>query len=168
MEILLIRHAHAGERLDGGRDRYRTLTSMGHEQAHAIANALADRTIGSVLASPATRCVQTVEPTATNQGLEVEELEEFWEGSRIDDVMAVLDRIAAAGKQLADSSEGPVRSVVICSHGDIIPEVIERLAHSGVEIQGRGCERASTWVLSHDGRGWKRARYFNRQESTLP
>lgn len=168
MEILLIRHAHAGERLFGGRDRYRTLTSMGHEQAQAIANALAGRTIRSVLASPATRCVQTVEPTATTQGLVVEELEEFWEGSSIDDVMALLDRIAAKGTQLAESADEPTPSVVICSHGDIIPEVIERLAHSGIEIQGRGCERASTWVLNHDGRGWKNARYLNRKESTLP
>jgi len=133
MEILLIRHAHAGERLPGGRDRYRTLSPKGHDQAQAIAQALADRPIDTFMASPATRCVQTLEPSAATKGLELQEREEFWEGSSLDDVMALLNSLVETAYSNATTDDSPP-AAVICSHGDIIPEVVERLSRAGVEI----------------------------------
>lgn len=167
MEILLIRHAHAGERQPGGSDRYRALSPEGFDQAQAMAQAMADRPVRSFLASPATRCVQTIEPSALSKAMEVEEREEFWEGSNIDDVMVLLDNLVRAAFNEAATTDAEPAAIVVCSHGDIIPEVVERLSHAGVEITGRGCERASTWILTHDGDDWQGARYLSRKESAI-
>ena len=108
-----------------------------------------------VLSSPATRCWQTVSPLAKAAGVEVEEVDELWEGSSLDDVFALFDGLAV-----------PV--VAACSHGDIIPEVVDALHRSGVPVTGRGCEKGSIWVLDHDGRQWTAATYVAKANGQLP
>ena len=111
---------------------------------------LADRPITRVLSSPATRCTQTVEPLARGLGLEVEEAAALAEGSSWDEVVELLAR----------DQDG---EVVACSHGDVIPELIDGLAAQGVAVSGRGCEKGSIWVLEGDGRQWLRARYVSKK-----
>ena len=42
---------------------------------------------------------------------------------------------------------------VLCSHGDLIPEVLDPLLREGmVIIGGRGCEKGSIWSLDARGR----------------
>lgn len=155
MRLFLIRHAQAGDRTAGSRDKYRPLTPKGHRRAEELAELLAGHGVARVVSSPATRCVQTVAPLAAAAGLEVEEVPELWEGSSLDDVFTLFDGLGA-----------PV--VVACSHGDIIPEVIDALNRSGVPVTGRGCEKGSIWVLDHDGRGWSAAAYVPRSQTQLP
>ena len=127
-------------------DRYRTLSPDGHARAEQLVTLLSDQPITRVMASPATRCQQTLQPLATATGCELLEIEALWEGSLIDDALAAL----------AVDVDG---AVVACSHGDIIPGLIDRLGEMNVPITGRGCELGSIWVLDYvDGR-WERATY---------
>ncbi len=155
MRLFLIRHAQAGDRTASQRDRYRPLTPKGHRRAEELAAILGDQSVARVLSSPATRCWQTVAPLAKATGLEVEEVDELWEGSSLDDVFALFDGLAV-----------PVAAA--CSHGDIIPEVIDALHRSGVPVTGRGCEKGSIWVLDHDGRQWTAATYVSKSNAQLP
>jgi len=155
MRLFLIRHAHAGDRTASSRDRFRPLTPKGHRRAEELATILEGQGVVRVLSSPATRCSQTVAPLAKAVGVEVEEVVELWEGASLDDVFALFDGLAA-----------PV--VAACSHGDIIPEVVDALNRSGVPVTGRGCEKGSIWVLDHDGRQWTAATYVPKSHSQLP
>ena len=152
MDLYLIRHAHAGDRLVGHHDRYRHLSGRGHTRAKELANFLADAQISRIISSPATRCVQTVEPLAAALGLEVEENEGLWEDSLRDDALEVLVSAATEG-------------IAVCTHGNIIPEVVELLADTGTKIKGRGCEKGSIWVLTWDKKRFKKARYLSRKDS---
>lgn len=152
MDLYFIRHAHAGDRLAEHHDRYRHLSDRGHARAKEIANFLADANITRVISSPATRCVQTVEPLAKSLGLEVEEHDGLWEDSLRDDALAVLNKVGSEG-------------VAICTHGNIIPEVLELLADNGTKIKGRGCEKGSIWVLTWEKKRFKKARYLARKDS---
>lgn len=149
MDVFLIRHAHAGSRQSGHRDKYRQLSEKGHTRAEAIAELLRSASIGRVLSSTATRCVQTVEPLAAAKGLTITETEALWEGAPIDEALALLERHAAEG-------------LVACSHGDIIPALIDWLGANGTKVSGHGCEKGSIWVLSFSGKRWTGARKINK------
>ena len=157
MRLFLVRHAQAGDRTSDQRDRYRPLTDEGDQQADQLASLLGDQGITRILTSPATRCIQTVAPLGRALGLEPEEDEELWEGTA---APAVLARLEAAG-----SAAG---ALVACSHGDVIPEVVEAVAGAGAVVSGRGCAKGSIWMLEHDGSAWVRATYHDRSVSTLP
>lgn len=146
MAVYLIRHAMAGARTPGPRDMYRQLTPDGHAQAAGLVAELEEAEVTKVLSSPATRCAQTVMPLAAERGLEIDEQPDLWEGSRIDHVLSLLESNADNG-------------AIVCTHGDIIPAVVEMLAEQGVEVRGRGCETASTWILEHNGQRWTSARH---------
>ena len=90
MNVYLIRHAQAGDRGHGPRDKYRPLSDKGQRRAAELATMLGDAPISRIVSSPATRCTQTVQPLADALGLEVVEHDDLWEGSSIDDVLAVL------------------------------------------------------------------------------
>lgn len=155
MKIFLIRHANAGQRTADPHDLYRPLVEEGHERARSLADLLADAGITSVLSSPATRCVQTVEPLAAVLNLTVREHPDLWEGSAISHVLALLGH----------HRDG---ALAVCSHGDIIPEVIEAVGAAGATIQGRGCEKGSVWILDYGQDGCTGARYLDRSQQKLP
>jgi 8-oxo-dGTP diphosphatase len=155
MRVLLIRHAQAGDRRPGGRDLYRPLVETGRRRAEDLRALLADRPITAVLSSPATRCLQTVEPLARTLGLEIGEEPGLYEGSDAALALALLER--------DDDGE-----LVVCSHGDVIPEVVELVAAAGAEVRGRGCEKGSIWLLERGGGRWTRATYFSRSRIDLP
>ncbi len=147
MKVFLVRHAHAGARAADGRDLYRPLTRKGRDRARDLAHVLLPEGPTRVLSSPATRCVQTVEPLAAAASVVVDEQPDLWEGSSPAHVLALVGHL-------------PDEVVVACSHGDVIPSVIDHLAHQGAEVRGRGCEKGSIWRLDrHDGR-WAAARYL--------
>ena len=137
--VLVVRHAHAGER-DGwrGDDRLRPLSTVGRQQAEAIATQLAPWHVTRIVSSPLVRCVQTVEPLATALGLEVVEDERLAEGAAPEDTATLL-RASASG-------------TVLCSHGDVIGDLVERLAdHRLVDRRDARWAKGSTWVVQLDG-----------------
>jgi len=149
MRLYLIRHAQAGSRLAGSRDLYRPLSVDGHTRAEELADLLGGEPIERILASPATRCVQTVEPLANRLELDVIEHPDLWEGSPVSHVRALIDQ------------QRDQRAAALCSHGDVIPEVIDALGQAGTVITGRGCEKGSVWELEHDGVAWVSARHLD-------
>src|SRR6478609_9257393 len=115
MAQYLVRHAKAGSRNGWiGPDEARPLTRAGREQAEAIMRALAERPVPRALSSPYRRCVETLQPLAAKLGLPVEMVEVLAEGVSA----AVVVEFMTA---LPDDS-------VLCSHGDVIPAVIDVLA----------------------------------------
>lgn len=154
MDAYLIRHAQAGGPQGGSRDLYRQLTDAGHERAAQLVNVLAEVEFTRILSSPATRCAQTVAPLGQARRLEVEDHPDLFEGTHPDHVLALLEQHVSDG-------------LVVCSHGDVIPTVVETLGARQVPIAGRGCEKGSIWVLSHDGREWTGARHVNASALSL-
>jgi phosphohistidine phosphatase SixA len=73
--ILLVRHAHAGEkhRWDGP-DSLRPLSATGQAEAAGLVVRLEDYPVGRVLSSPTVRCQETVRPLAGDRHLDVEPL----------------------------------------------------------------------------------------------
>jgi 8-oxo-dGTP diphosphatase len=143
--LYLVRHAKAGSRGDWpGPDRERPLTRKGHEQAAGIARLLANEPITDVLSSPYVRCLQSVEPLADKLGLKV----------RLEPALAEAASTEAALKLLRALVDGG-ETAVLCSHGDVIPALIDTLVEvDGLAIPpGAQCAKGSTWVLEPDNRG---------------
>jgi phosphohistidine phosphatase SixA len=154
MYVYLIRHAHAGSRVDGTRDLYRPLSDKGQLRAGELASMLAGKPITRILSSPATRCTQTVGPLAAATGIEVEEFRELWEGSGIDDVLLLMEQHTTG-------------DLVVCSHGDIIPELIDWLGNSGTEVRGHGCEKGSVWILERVKNDWVSAHRVKKKATSI-
>jgi 8-oxo-dGTP diphosphatase len=141
MPLLLVRHAKAGNRQDwAGDDRLRPLSAAGSRQADELARHLAPYRPSRVLSSPYVRCRGTVAPLAEKVGVAVEDVPELAEGHSRE--AAALMRRLAADLEAGDA-------VVLCSHGDVIPEVLDHFAvQDGLDL-GRAprCAKGSTWVL---------------------
>ncbi len=143
MAIYVVRHAKAGDRQKwDGPDDLRPLSKKGQKQAHRLVDLLTERPVTRVVSSPSRRCVETVEPLAVQRGLKVEESEALREG---------VDGATVVG--LARSLAG--ESAVLCTHGDVIPVLLETLAQrDGLPLgDGYRCAKGSTWVLHPGGDG---------------
>ena len=135
--LFLIRHAVAGVRnnFDPSDDR-RELDDVGRGQAEAIATEWSHDDVEAIYASPAVRCVQTVEPLAKHLGLAVQIAPELFEG-------------ASASRSIEFARSFTGRCVVLCSHGDVIPDVLRNLEVGGTRLEGRGCAKGSIWSLDN-------------------
>lgn len=143
MHLYLVRHAKAGSRHQfDGPDHLRPLSKKGRQQADGLVRILADRRVERVLSSPYVRCVETVQPLADKLGLTVEPADALAEGARTRDAMALVRSLAGT-------------DWVACSHGDVIPKILESLAHDdGLPLpQDYPCAKGSTWdVIGNNGR----------------
>ncbi len=140
--VHLIRHAAAGDRSRwSGDDHDRPLTKKGLLQASAIAGALEPRLASSVLSSPSVRCMETARPLAERLGLAVNTAAFLQEGSE--------------GQEFFDFVKSkPREEIVMVSHGDVIPAIIDRLRRRGVPLASRSTEgpldrkKGSNWMLT--------------------
>lgn len=140
--LFLLRHATAGNRAKwNGMDALRPITKKGMRQTTAITDYLMSKEIERVYSSPYTRCVQTVEPLAEAIGSKVIEHDALAEGPDID-----------AAYDLADQLVG--YNAVLCTHGDVIPAVINRMMWAGLTLHSRFyCSKGSIWEVGlEDGR----------------
>ena len=116
MAVLLVRHAEAGDRDRWeGPDEERPVSAEGRQQAEALTGTLAAYEITRVLSSPYLRCMQTVEPLAAARGIPVEpsdDLAEGWGSVALERVRSLL--------------EGDAHTV-LCTHGDVVEEVLDGL-----------------------------------------
>ena len=137
--IYLVRHAKAGERrVWEGDDEERPLSKDGWKQSEAIAKRLAAKGATSLHPSPYVRCMQTLEPLAKRLGVAVEADRRRFEGGPFEPVLDMLGEV--------ETGAG------LCSHGDIIPEVIQALARRGMEVQTKAdWRKGSIWVLKRKG-----------------
>jgi 8-oxo-dGTP diphosphatase len=147
MDVFVVRHAKAGSRRRfEGDDRVRPLSRNGRAQAKAITQLLAHCDIARVLTSPYTRCIETVAPLAKKLGLEVELDECLAEGA---DWSRSLDLVEHATAPLA-----------LCSHGDVIGDLMHHLDQRGVPLDDDRIEKGSTWVLQVEEGEVVKARYL--------
>ncbi|HEX8805187.1 MAG TPA: phosphoglycerate mutase family protein [Acidimicrobiales bacterium] len=153
MRLDVVRHAHAGSRSAwDGIDAHRPLSKKGRRQAEAIADRLAAdpaTTIHRLVSSPSLRCVQTLEPLADRLGLAVEGDSRLLEGTRAADALALARELAAGDGD-----------AVVCSHGDVIPEILRALRAAGTRVDDPFVwPKGSTWRLTGDHRHWATASY---------
>jgi len=146
--IFLFRHAAAGNRSKWtGDDTKRPISKKGRKQAKSLAESLAKRGIERIVTSPYARCVESVEPLAKLIGAKVEVDNALAEGPDID-----------AAYDLVDSLIG--YNAVLCSHGDVIPAVINRLMWAGLTLDSRFyCSKGSIWEVGVESGRFTRGRY---------
>jgi 8-oxo-dGTP diphosphatase len=149
MKLHVVRHAAAGHRHQwDGPDPDRPLTGKGRHQAAGLAGLLAGAGIARLVSSPYVRCVQTLEPLAAELGLPVETDRRLAEGAGGEAALDLAAELAADG------------DAVLCSHGDVIPEMLHRLRCDGTRFKEPVTwPKGSTWVLTGDGDHWTKARY---------
>lgn len=148
IHIHLVRHGTAGRRTEAPNDIERPLDANGQRQADAIAEALAGCGAETVVSSPATRCRQTIAPLAKGLGVPVEINGTLWEAQDPRATLALVRRFAGAGSP-----------AVICSHGAIIPPVLQALAEGGVGIDDTAAAKGSVWTFTAAAGAITSARY---------
>jgi 8-oxo-dGTP diphosphatase len=138
MTVYLVRHASAGVRDDRDpADQDRPLDQTGQLQAEKLADWLRHEPITRIVSSPFERCRETVERLAKHLDLEVVVDERLAEGTEVEDSWELLSSLAG-------------RTVVLCSHGDVIPDLVRRAQVRGMHVPGKsGCAKGSVWSLQH-------------------
>lgn len=139
--MYLVRHARATERDGWTRpDRLRPLSPAGDDQAVALVRTLRAARIEHLVSSPAVRCVETFRPFARRAGLRIRRDPALREGAAVARTLRLLGRV-------------PGRTA-LCSHGDVIEKVLERLRADGVRLEGGlRLPKACIWVLGLDETG---------------
>lgn len=151
MTLLIVRHAHAGQRRAwDGDDRLRPLSERGEKQAEALVAPLASHQPTRILSSPAVRCRQTVAPLGAEVDASVVDDDRLFEGAGRSEIASLLDATAGAD------------TTVFCSHGDVIPALLHELVERGMTHDHRLVwQKASAWVIEHSPeRGWAGATYL--------
>jgi len=138
--VYLVRHAHAGSKSEwDGPDLARPLSAIGRRQAAGLVVRLRHYPVHRILCSPADRCRQTVEPLARHRGVAVE-------------ATSVLGVDATADGVLELLADPAIRHAVLCTHGELIGQVFDKLLAGGLDVPGRPrWPKGSTWVLARDG-----------------
>lgn len=150
--VLLVRHARAGEKENwDGDDALRPLDPVGAEQARLLIEILLPFGPKEVLSSPALRCRQTVEPLAEALGTAVISEDRL--------------REEQAGEAFGLAAELGLRqgaAALLCTHGDVIPAVLRRVAaehHVALPPVLRSA-KGGTWVLRAERGRFVGARYI--------
>lgn len=149
MPLLLIRHAHAGTRKEWkGEDTLRPLSERGQRQARRLVRTVEGWGVQRILSSPYTRCHETVVPLAKAFGLKIEDSDALAEGHGSDALELV--------RQLAHEK------VALCTHGDVIPDVLVPLADEDrLDLGPRPRQaKGSVWVLESTGHLFTKATYL--------
>ena len=109
---------------------------------------LRDAGIERILTSPYDRCVQTVEPLAALTGAKIEVYEDLAEESDIDAAYVRVDSLVGS-------------NAVVCSHGDVIPALINRMMWAGLSLSSRFyCSKGSIWEVEVDNGKFTTAHYI--------
>ena len=151
MTVYLVRHADAKSRSNWHTDdRLRPLTKKGERQAAGLVDQLHEADVRRVLSSQAVRCIDTVMPLATKHSVDVQPIEALFEAQPT----------KAALRALLDAADGK-GDTVVCTHGDLVPELLRALGKQGVKLlDDLRFAKGSTWVLAGHGRELTEGRYL--------
>lgn len=148
--MLLVRHAQALARKEwSGDDRLRPLSAHGSRQANGLLSIAAHLApVSQLVSSPYLRCVQTMQPLAGSLDLKIETVDELAEGQSA----AAISLVRA----LVDDN------VAVCTHGDVITEILVALADEDRVDLGINPRQAkgSVWALGTTNGRFTSARYF--------
>ena len=145
----MIRHAHAGSRQDSrGPDRGRHLSARGYKQARNLVTVLEGYSPQRILSSASGRCLETMSPLAEAMHLKVEKEDALAEGEGLA-ALALVRRVAN-------------EKIALCTHGDVIPEILVALAdedHLDLGPRPRQA-KGSVWVLEAEDERFVKAVYL--------
>lgn len=110
------------------------MSKNGRRQADALADTLVAGGVTRLVSSPYVRCVQTLEPAAGRIGTQVELSDALAEGAPVRDALKLLS---------AHLDE----DVALCSHGDVLADLLHHYLARGVDLDGDRVEKGSVWVL---------------------
>jgi broad specificity phosphatase PhoE len=145
--VYLVRHARAGSRGRWkGDDKLRPLSKVGRAQAEGIAEQLAHEPIDVIVSSPYLRCTATVAPLAAKLGLEVETADALAEGARLSQALRLFEKVQD-------------RDAVLCTHGDVMQDLLDHFGRHGVKLRDHRMEKGSVWVFEIEDDKVRRARY---------
>ncbi|MCC4908867.1 NUDIX domain-containing protein [Microbacterium sp. cx-59] len=127
--IIVLRHAKAMSRTDWEKsDASRPLARRGFRQAASIVAPLRAFGVRRIISSDAVRCVSTVEPLAKALGRVVRTSElisqDAWEEGKHDSRTIVGKRVRSR------------KPAVICSHGPVLPDIMNELALATGTLRG--------------------------------
>jgi phosphohistidine phosphatase SixA len=147
-KLYVVRHADAGHRGAGDQpDEARALSKRGWRQAAGLSEQLAEAGVTRLLTSPYLRCVQSLEPLGERVGLAVEPDQRLAEGQGTPGVLDLIGEVRGT-------------TAVLCSHGDVIPDLLDALQAGGTRLKDElRWQKASTWVLTWDGDQLSKGRY---------
>lgn len=147
-KLYVVRHADAGTRGRSSEpDELQALSERGQRQADGLRKQLADVGITRLVASPSRRCMDTLLPLATHLGLEVEPDDRLAEGQGFAGALALAEELRNA-------------PAAICSHGDVIPDLLEALLRRGIKLKDEHrWPKASTWILTRGAAGFSKGTY---------
>jgi phosphohistidine phosphatase SixA len=133
--VYLVRHAKAGRRADwDGPDTERPLTKAGRRQAEGLVRLLRDEGVTRIVTSPFVRCRETVEPLGAALGIRVEDSPSLVEGAPLPEALRLVEKV----------SDAPT---VLCTHGDVLLELLDHLRRAGLVNGNAHVEKGSTWRL---------------------
>ena len=148
MSIYLVRHARAGSRGRWkGDDTLRPLSKVGRSQADGIAKRLSREPLDVIVSSPYVRCVDTVAPLADELGVEIETTDALAEGARVSQALRLFEKVQD-------------RQAVLCTHGDVMQDLLDHFGRHGVKLRDHRMEKGSVWVFDLEGNEVQRARYM--------
>jgi 8-oxo-dGTP diphosphatase len=135
--VHVVRHAKAKNRVEWTEpDELRPLTKRGRRQAAGLAERLRDERPAQLVSSPYLRCVQTLDELARALDLTIETTELLAEGAN---GATALDFVLSLSRS---------ESVVCCTHGDVLFDLMHEVTAAGVILDGpRDAPVASTWAL---------------------
>jgi broad specificity phosphatase PhoE len=134
-KLYLVRHAKAGSRSHwAGADEQRPLSGAGRRQAEGLPDLLSDPAPTRVVTSPYVRCVQTVTPLAERLGIPVHTDDALAEGTALRDALRLVEKVSD-------------ETTVLCSHGDVVGELLSHFSREGVLVGEPHMAKGSTWVL---------------------
>lgn len=145
----VVRHAKSGSRSHwSGDDRLRPLSKKGQTQSEALVDIFEPFPISAIFSSPFLRCVQTVQPLAKARKLPLKQAPSLGEGKGLAGAMQIM-------------GDPKLKRAVLCTHGDIMWEVVEELVKQKVVKPGDGSyDKGATWVVDVDDGSFVRARYI--------
>jgi 8-oxo-dGTP diphosphatase len=148
MNVYLLRHAKAGERMTWeGDDRMRPLTRSGRCQAEALVAMYRNAKFEHLVTSPYVRCIETLVPLACARTQSIEVSDALAEGAALDDAWSLVEKFAGHG-------------AVLCTHGDVVPMILAGCEARGICVgNDPQWPKGSTWVLECEGTHVARARY---------
>jgi broad specificity phosphatase PhoE len=133
--VYLLRHARAGRRSAWkGDDERRPLSKVGRRQGNGLVDVLADADVELIVSSPFVRCVQSVEPLAKARGLEVDVADELREGAPLENALRLFEKVAG-------------HPTVLCTHGDIVEQLLTHFKANGVKVGKLRMEKGSVWAF---------------------
>lgn len=153
--VLIVRHASAGSRSDwSADDRDRPLDELGWFQAEELVRSLSRYDVDEIISADFVRCLQTVQPLSRSIGVPVREECLFSEKG----YPAHEDEAEHLLRKLGERLE----TAVVCSQGDVIPDLLERMsARDNVDLgHSTSIKKGGFCALTFDGPRLFSSEYF--------